>query len=107
MTGKLSTRPDGKVKQTLCTYTNGAATLEIGVSPHVPSGGSGGPPGMVLTHPSGLGTGATFAYGTNPKYKFATALFTKGNIDALVYSNGTYANAGIVALAHLVYAALP
>src|SRR5438132_4050242 len=46
--GKVSTRPDGMFKQTLCTFTKGGAKLEIYIAPHQPSGGSGGPPGMVL-----------------------------------------------------------
>jgi hypothetical protein len=107
LVGKLSTRPDGAVKQTLCTYTRGAATLEIQIAPHQTSGGYGGPPGMVITHPSGFGAGDTFAYGTNPKFLFANMSFTKGGFDAGVYDNGKYANADVLALAHKVYAAIP
>ena len=107
LSGKLSTRPDGKVKQSLCTFTHGAATLEIVVAPHQPSGGYGGPPGMVMTHPSGLGTGATFAYGTNPRFLFANASFTKGSLDGGVYDNGKLPTADILSLAKIVYKALP
>ena len=81
--------------------------LEIMIAPHQTSGGSGGPPGMVIQKPSGLGTGATFAYDTNPKYEFANASFTKGGFDAGVWDNGKYPNADILSLARLVYKALP
>ena len=62
---------------------------------------------MVLTHPSGFGAGATFAYDTNPKYAFANMSFTKGGFDAGVYSNGKYPNADILALGRLMYKAIP
>jgi hypothetical protein len=106
LVGKLSTRPGGLVKQTLCTYTQGAATLQIIIAPHVQSGGSGGPPGMVLTHPSGFGAGDSFAYGTNPHFLFATMSFTKAGLDGTVYSNGKYPRDDILALARRVYAAI-
>jgi hypothetical protein len=105
--GKISTRPDGLAKQTLCTFKHGAALLEIYVAPHQQSGGSGGPPGMVIAKPSGLGSGATFAYDVNPKYAFANASFTKGALDAGVWDNGKFPSADILALARLVYKALP
>lgn len=105
--GARSTRPDGAVKQSLCTFTQGAVKLQILVSPHQPSGGFGGPPGMVVTKPAGLGVGATFAYDTNPKYQFANATFTKGALDAGVWDNGKLPNAAVLKLAKSVYAALP
>jgi hypothetical protein len=107
LVGKLSTRPDGAVKQSLCTFSRDGATLEILIAPHQPSGGSGGPPGMVMTKPSGLGAGATFAYDTNPKYLFANASFTKGSIDAGVWDNGKFPHGDVLELARKVYAALP
>jgi hypothetical protein len=107
LVGKVSTRPDNAVKQTLCTFTRGAAKLEILVAPHQPSGGFGGPPGMVVTKPAGLGTGAMFVYDLNPQYAFASASFTKGAIDGGVWDNGKFPHADVLALAHQVYAALP
>jgi hypothetical protein len=62
---------------------------------------------MVITKPSGLGTGATFAYDRNPAYTFANAFFTKGSFDAGVWDNGKLPNGDILTLAHKVYAALP
>ena len=105
--GKVSTRPDGAAKQTLCTFKHGAAVLEIYIAPHQPSGGSGGPPGMVITKPAGLGVGATFAYDQNPKYEFANAAFTKGGFDAGVWDNGKLPAAEILGLARIVYKLLP
>jgi hypothetical protein len=105
--GTRSTRPDGAVKQSVCTFTQGAVKLQILVSPHQPSGGFGGPPGMVVTKPPGLGQGATFAYDTNPKYQFANATFTKGGFDGGVWDNGKLPNAAVLKLAKSVYAALP
>jgi hypothetical protein len=107
LVGKLSTRPDNLVKLTICTYTRGAATLQIEIAPHQTSGGYGGPPGMVITHPSGFGAGDIFASDTNPKFPFANMSFTKGSFDAGVYSNGKYPKAEILALSRKVYAALP
>jgi len=107
LTGKLSTRADGAVKQSVCTYAHGKATIQIDVAPHQTSGGSGGPPGMVKGTVTGLGTGATFFYGTNPKFLFATVSFTKGGFDASVYNNGTVPHEDVPTLAKLVYKALP
>ena len=104
--GKVSTRPDGPVKQSLCTFKHAGATLEIMIAPHEASGGSGGPPGMVITKPSGLGTGATFVHDENPAYTFANAYFTKGNFDAGVWDNGKLPNADILTLARKLYAQL-
>jgi hypothetical protein len=106
-TGKRSTRPDGAVKQSLCTFTRAGAELQIYVSPHQASGGSGGPPGMVITKPAGLGPAATFVYDLNPKYEFANAYFTKGAFDAGVWNNGKLPKGDILSLAKQVYAALP
>jgi hypothetical protein len=105
--GVRSTRPDGRLTQALCTFTHGTAKLEIYVAPHQPSGGSGGPPGMVITKPSGLGVGATFAYDANPHFSFANAFFSKGAFDAGVWDNGKLPNGDILALARSVYKALP
>jgi hypothetical protein len=102
-----STRPDGKFRQALCTFTHGAAKLEISIAPHQPPGGYGGPPGMVVTKPSGLGLGATFIYDVNPRYSFASAAFTKGGFDAGVWDNGKLPNADILTLARTVYKTLP
>ena len=104
--GKRSTRPSGAVKQSLCTFSRGGAVLEIYIGPHQPSGGSGGPPGMVVTKPAGLGHGATFAYDLNPKYAFANAYFTKGAFDAGVWDNGKLRKGDVLSLARAVYAAL-
>ena len=106
LTGALSTRPDGPVRQSLCTYKHGAAELEIFIGPHVQSGGSGGPPGWVNKKPSGLGPDGGFAYDLNPKYLFANAYFTKGGFDGGVWDNGKLPNASILSLARKVYAAL-
>jgi hypothetical protein len=38
LTGTRSTRSDGAVKQTVCTFKHGDAQLEIYVSPHQASG---------------------------------------------------------------------
>ncbi len=104
--GSRSTRPDGAVKQSICTFKHGPATLEIYIAPHQPSGGSGGPPGMVLTRPAGLGSGASFAYDLNPKFQFANVSFTKSGFDAGVWDNGKYPSGDVLALARLVYKAL-
>jgi hypothetical protein len=106
LSGKLSKRPDGATKQTLCTFTHGAAKLQIYVAPHQASGGSGGPPGMVVTKPAGLGAGATFAYDVNPKFAFANVFFTKHGLDAGVWDNGKFPKGKILSLGRKVYAAL-
>ncbi len=103
--GKLSTRPDGPVKQSLCTFKQGDIQLQIGLAPHQVSGGFGGPPGMVIAHPSGIG-GGTFAYGTNAKFLFANASFTKSNLDVDVYDNGKLPRDKVLALARIVFASL-
>lgn len=105
--GTLSTRPDGAVKQSLCTFTQGTTKIEIMVAPHQTSGGSGGPPGMKKLLPSGLGSAATDYYDTTPPYTFANVSFTKADIDASAYDSGTLPNNLVVNLARLVYKALP
>jgi hypothetical protein len=105
--GKLSTRADGKVHQTLCTYLHATTTITIILTPHQPSGGSGGPPGMKKVAVSGLGSTATDYYDTNPRYIFANVSFTKAGIDATALANGPLANEAMVALAHVLYKALP
>lgn len=62
---------------------------------------------MKELRPSGLGAGATDYYDTTPPYLFANVSFTKGGFDASAYDSGTIANERIVALAHVVYKALP
>lgn len=106
--GKLSTRPDGRVRQSLCTFTHAATKIEILIAPHQPVGGSGGGlPGMVTATPSGLGSAAHDYYDTEPKYAFANVEFTKGSFDAGAYDSGPIPNSDMVALARLVYTALP
>jgi hypothetical protein len=105
--GKLTTRPDGKVKQSVCTYTHGDVTLQIDLAPHQPIGGSGGlPPGTKSSTPSGLGGGRFFS-NTSPASAFASASFTKGALDGFVYSNGKLRPSRVLALARLVYTSLP
>jgi hypothetical protein len=105
--GKLSTRPDNGVKDTLCTIVQGAAKLEISVSPHHGVGGYGGVPGMVLKHIDGLGPNATYAYDLNPKYKFADVTFSNGTFDGDVWNNGSAAPAHVLAVARILYKSLP
>jgi hypothetical protein len=106
--GKLTTRPDGKVKQDVCTFTVAGTQLQIDAAPHEPVGGSGGgAPGMKSVTPTGLGSAAEFFYDTRSGFQFASVSFTKGNIDAGVYEHGTLAHERVLALAKLVYNALP
>jgi hypothetical protein len=108
LTGVLSKRADGPVKQSLCTYTHGTTKIQVQVAPHIPSGGSGGGvPGMKETTPAGLGSTAHEFYDTNPKFAFTNVQFTKGSFDAGVYDSGTIPNARIVALAKILYKSLP
>jgi hypothetical protein len=104
--GARSTRPDGKVSQTLCTFSKGDAKLQIMIAPHQVSGGSGGAPGMVVTHPSRLGSSGAFYYDTNPHFAFGNVSFTKAGLDVSVYDNGKLANAAMLALGRKVYAAI-
>jgi hypothetical protein len=106
--GKVSTRPDGSVKQSVCTYQDGATMIQLALSPHQQSGGSGGGvPGMKHATPSGLGPAASDFYDTEAKFAFANVDFTKGAIDVVVYDKGAIPNAHMVALARTVYKALP
>ena len=105
--GTISTRPDNGVKDTLCNFVQGGGKLYISVSPHHPSGGFGGPPGMVVAHPSGLGSGALFVYDRNPKFKFADVTFTNGTFDGDVWNNGSVPPDHVLALARIVYKTLP
>ncbi len=108
LAGKLSTRPDGRVTQSLCTFSHGGTTIEILIAPHQTSGGSGGgAPGMQTAKPSGLGSAASDYYDARLQYAFANVEFTKGAFDAGAYDHGTISNDRMVALARLLYNALP
>ena len=106
--GTLTTRTDGPVKQDVCTFAIAGKQLQIDVAPHHGLGGSaGGVPGIKSAKPSGLGAGATMFYDTNPSFMFATVTFTRGTIDAVVYDNGKVESGDVLALARIVYKALP
>jgi hypothetical protein len=105
--GTLSSRPDGQAKQLVCTFKKGTGTLELTLAPHQGPGGFGGPPGMVVTRPSGLGTGAIFAYDTRTGDSFANASFTKGDWDGSVWDNGALPPSVVLALARTYFKALP
>ena len=105
--GVTTTRPDGAVKQSVCTFNHAGDVLTIYLSPHQPVNGSGGPPGMVLTKPAGLGTGASFAYDLNPAFRFTNITFTRGALDAGVHDNGKLPHQNMLALAKAIYSALP
>jgi hypothetical protein len=106
LTGKSSERPDGPVKQSVCSYTHGSTLIQILVAPHQPSGGSSGPPGMKTGAARGLGTGAVNFYDTSPQYAFANISFTKAGLDGGARDTGTLPDSKILALARLVYKAL-
>jgi hypothetical protein len=106
--GKLTTRPDGKVKQDVCTFSVAGTNLQIDDAPHQPVGGyGGGAPGMKSVTPTGLGSAARFFYDTKSGFTFSNVSFTKGNIDAGVYDSGSLPHGRVLALARLVYNALP
>jgi hypothetical protein len=82
-------------------------TLSVSIQPYAPSGGFGGPPGMIVEHkPAGLGPSGLFVYDTNPKFRFSDATFAKGGYTVDVHANGPDSPDSVLALARAVYSAI-
>jgi hypothetical protein len=97
-----TTRSDGLVRED-CVFTHSSVYAEVSVAPAAyGEGGSGGPPGMVSSHPSGLGPKGGFVHDSKPV--FASAHFTKGALWGIAYSNAPVAPSTVLALGRYVYA---
>ena len=99
-----ATREDGLPRED-CVFTHSSVYDEVSVAPAAfGEGGSGGPPGMVSSHPSGLGPQGVFVYDLKPV--FANAHFIKGGLWGLAFSNAPVAPSTVLALGRYVYAHL-
>ena len=98
-----SQKSDGFTVKT-CTFTSGAVYASITIAPKAyGSGGSGGPPGMVHTTPTGLGSSGSLYYDTSSTLYFANASFIKGKYWASAYSKAHVPEAKVLALGRYVY----
>ena len=102
--------PVGTLKQgqaEICAYTHGAAKLQVEVAPKAyGNGGYGGPPGMVVSTPSGFGHGARLLTDKNPKFAFTSLSFFKGAFWGDVWANGKVSSARVLTLGHVLYGKL-
>ena len=71
--------------------------------------GSGGAslPGLVTSHPTGLGPKGTFLHDSRPGLVFASAVFVKGPLWGEAYSNVHVAAEAVLTLGRYVYSHLP
>jgi hypothetical protein len=92
----------GKYPLEECVFMHSSMYAEVGVAPAAyGEGGSGGPGGMVTSHPSGLGPEGEFVYDSKPV--FANAHFIKGARWGVAFSNAHVPSSTVLALGRYVY----
>jgi len=107
VTGSLKSQTNNGMPYMICTFSHGAAKLQVEVAPKAfGEGGFGGPPGMVISTPPGFGAKARLITDTNPKFAFSSLSFFKGAFWGEVWTNGKVSAGQVTALAHLLYTKL-
>ncbi len=90
-----------------CSFTHGSVHVTVTVAPAAyGSGGFGGVPGLVISHPAGIGGDSAFLQDARTGDVFASVHFIKGPYWAEAYSNAHVPATGVLALGRHVYAHL-
>lgn len=91
----------------ICSFTHGSVHVTVTVAPAAyGSGGFGGVPGLVVSHPAGIGGHGAFLWDSRTGNVFASVYFVKGPYWAEAYSNAHVPPTGDLALGRYVYAHL-
>jgi hypothetical protein len=101
-----SGRSDGFALKT-CVFTQGADHVTVTLAPAAYGSGSGGLPGLVTSHPGGLGPKGTFLHDARSGLVFASAVFVKGPLWGEAYSNAHVSPQAVLTLGRYVYSHLP
>jgi hypothetical protein len=91
----------------ICVFDHGATHVTVVVAPAAYGQGGGSLPGLVVSHPAGLGPRGAFYHDPKPGLIFASAVLFKGAYWGDAYSNAHVPPAGVLALGRYVYAHLP
>jgi len=100
-----SSRSDGFAVQT-CVFAHGAAHVTVTLAPAAYGSGSASLPGLVTSHPTGLGPKGAFLHDARPGLVFASAVFVKGPLWGEAYSNAHVAAQAVLTLGRYVYSHL-
>jgi hypothetical protein len=101
-----SSRSDGFPIET-CIFTHAAALVTVTVAPAAYGSAAGSLPGMVTSHPTGLGPKGTFLHDARPGTIFASAVVVKGPLWADAYSNAHVPPGAVLTLGRYLYSHLP
>ena len=90
-----------------CSFTHGSVHVTVKVAPAAyGSGGFGGVPGLVISHPAGIGGDSAYLQDFRTGDVFASVHFIKGPYWAEAYSNAHVPATGVLAPGRHVYAHL-
>jgi len=101
-----SSKVDGLSIKT-CVFSHGSVHVTTTVAPAAFGTGSGGLPGLVTSHPSGLGPNGALLSDSRPGISFASAHFVEKGLWAEAYSNAHVAPGTVLALGRYMFAHLP
>jgi hypothetical protein len=89
-----------------CTFSHKAVKVVVTLAPagYGAGGGTGGPPGMVIAHPTGLGPKGLFLHDARTGTVFASANFVKDGLWGQAYSDASVAPSTVLALGRYMYA---
>jgi hypothetical protein len=101
-----SGRSDGFALKT-CVFAHGADHVTVTLAPAAFGSGGASLPGLVTSHPAGLGSKGTFLQDARPGLVFASAVFVKGPLWGEAYSNAHVAAQAVLTLGRYVYSHMP
>ncbi len=101
-----SGRSDGFALKT-CVFAHGADHVTVTLAPSAYGSGGASLPGLVTSHPVGLGPKGAFLHDARPGLVFASAVFVKGPLWGEAYSNAHVAAQAVLTLGRYVYLHLP
>jgi hypothetical protein len=99
-------RSDGFALKT-CVFADGADHVTVTLAPAAYGSGGASLPGLVTSHPAGLGPKGTFLRDERPGLVFASAVFVKGPLWGEAYSNAHVPAQAVLTLGRYVYSHLP
>ncbi len=99
-------RSDGFAVAT-CVFAHGADHVTVTLAPSAYGSGAATLPGLVTSHPAGLGPKGAFLQDARPGLVFASVVFVKGRLWGEAYSNAHVAPDTVLTLGRSVYSHLP
>ncbi len=99
-------RSDGFALET-CVFAHGADHVTVTLAPAAYGSGGASLPGLVTSHPAGLGPKGTFLHDARSGLRFASAVFVKGPLWGEAYSNADVAAQAVLTLGRYMYSHLP